>query len=77
MCAVIKSMNVNSAPGPDGIGPSFYKAAWGSVRGDVMSFLQAFHSGQVELERINRAHIVLIPKCVPATTSALYRPVSL
>lgn len=76
-CAAIKSMNASSAPGPDGIGPSFYKAAWEAVRGDVMSFLQAFHAGRVDLQRINRAHIVLIPKCVPTIAPASFRPVSL
>jgi hypothetical protein len=46
-------MNSASAPGPDGLGPSFYAATWDTVKGDVMRFLQAFHSGSVDLERIN------------------------
>jgi hypothetical protein len=36
-------MAADSAPGPDGVGPGFYAAAWGSVKDDVMSFLNAFH----------------------------------
>lgn len=73
----VKSMNSNSAPAPDGIGPSFYKAAWRTVWGDIMAFLDAFHSGQADTQRVNRAHIVLIPKCPGATTPSAFRPVSL
>lgn len=50
----IKGMNRCSAPGPDGFGPSFYKAAWATIGADVMDFLQGFHAEQVELERVNR-----------------------
>ena len=46
----VSSMNANSAPGPDGIGPGFYKAAWRSVGQDVMHFLNAFHTGTSQLD---------------------------
>lgn len=69
-------MNPSSAPGPDGVGPGFYKAAWSDVRADVMAFLQAVHARTADLQRINRAHIVLIPKCPGAAPSA-FRLVSL
>lgn len=59
----VRAMKADSAPGPDGIGPGFYRAAWGAVGADVMTFLHDFHAGNVDLQRINRAHIVLIPKC--------------
>jgi hypothetical protein len=42
-----------------------------------MLFLQAFHHGDVDLQRINRAVIVLIPKTEAATLPAAFRPVSL
>lgn len=75
--AAVKSMSSSSAPGPDGIGPSFYKAVCSTVGADIMSFLHAFHAGQVDTQRINWAHIVLIPKCIDATTPSSFRPVSL
>lgn len=75
--AAVKSMSSSSAPGPDDLGPSFYKATWSAVRADIMSFLHAFHAGQVDIQRISRAHIVLIPKCAEATTPSSFRPVSL
>ena len=70
-------MNANSAPGPDGLGPGFYRAAWHTVKGDVMRFLEAFHSGSTQLESINRAHIVLLSKKTGATAPSDFRPISL
>jgi len=51
----IDSMNKNSAPGADGFGPAFFSAAWSSVKDSVMNFLDAFHSGNAQLECINRS----------------------
>ena len=68
-------MNPNSAPGPDGLGPGFYKVAWLTVKSDIMTFLEAFHDGTTQLESINRAHIVLLPKkegAMALETSAQY-----
>ena len=73
----VNSMNANSAHGPDGLGPGFYKAAWPTVKGDVMDFLSNFHTGSIHLECINRAHIVLIPKHEGATSPNNFRPISL
>lgn len=42
-----------------------------------MTFLEAFHDERVDLERINRALIVLIPMTPAACTPSAYRPVSL
>jgi len=73
----VRGMNSNSAPGPDGFGPSFYKAAWPTVQDRVMAFLEAFHNQTVDLERINRSYIVLIPKTPAAVTVTAFRPICL
>jgi hypothetical protein len=73
----VRSMNAASAPGPDGLGPNFYAATWDTTKGEVMNFLQDFHSESANLECINRALIVLIPKTTPALTPNAFRPVSL
>lgn len=75
--AAIKSMNRCSAPGPDGFGPSFYKAAWETVEADVLGFLRDFHAEQVDLERINRSHMVLLPKKPGAAEVHAFRPICL
>jgi mannosylglycoprotein endo-beta-mannosidase len=75
--AAVKSMNRCSAPGPDGFGPSFYKTTWPTVRTDVMNLLHAFHSETVQLERLNRSYMVLIPKKPNATEVHAFRPICL
>lgn len=75
--AAVKAMNSNSAPGPDGFGPSFYRHAWHFVKPTVMKFLDSFHGGVADLERINRAYIVLLPKTAGAVAPGSFRPISL
>jgi hypothetical protein len=73
----VHAMCADNAPGPDGVSPGFCAAAWGLTRAAVMEFLNAFHEGNVDLQRINRALIVLIPKTPAAITPSVFRPVSL
>lgn len=70
-------MNRASAPGPDGFGPGFYQATWPDISAKVMRFLHCFQSGNVDMERTNRAHIVLLPKNDNAATADAYRPICL
>jgi hypothetical protein len=73
----IDGMDRASAPGPDGLGPSFYQAAWTSVAPDVVRLFDDFHAGSVDLGSINRAFIVLLPKKDGILPPGSYRPVSL
>ncbi|KAJ1275668.1 hypothetical protein BS78_05G153400 [Paspalum vaginatum] len=75
--AAIRGMDKNSAPGPDGFGPSFYNAAWQTIKEEVMALLCAFHSGHLELERINRSYLVLLPKKPAALEMTDFRPICL
>jgi hypothetical protein len=60
--ATISGMDRLSAPGPNGLGPSFYHAAWDTVAPDLFNLFVGFHAKQVDLSGINRAHVVLLPK---------------
>jgi hypothetical protein len=40
-----------STPGPDGFGPSFFRAAWALVEPDIMSYLNSFY--KAHMDRIN------------------------
>jgi hypothetical protein len=73
----IAEMNRNSAPGPDGFGPSFYKAAWSSIKPQVLDLLLQFQAGEVDLDRINRSYMVLIPKKAGAVAVDAFRPICL
>ncbi|CAO2152766.1 unnamed protein product [Urochloa humidicola] len=70
-------MNDASAPGPDGFGPNFYRAAWPTVKDRVMGFLHAFHQGTADLERANCSYMVLFPKKPDMSTVDAYRPICL
>lgn len=69
--AAVRAMNRTSAPGPDGFGSSFFQAAWSRVSPQLMSLLSEFHSGTTQLERLNRAFVVMVPKHSPAITATL------
>lgn len=73
----IKAMNRNNAPGPDGFGAGFYQAAWQTVSPSVMAFLEAFYHGDVQLQRVNRSYMVLLPKTSGATAVTAFRPICL
>lgn len=68
------SMDTNSAPRSDGFGPTFFRAAWAITKGQIMDFLHAFHRGEAQLERINRSHMVLLPKKPGAVDVDAFRP---
>jgi hypothetical protein len=58
--AAVWGMDCASAPGPDGLGPSFYRAAWAQVAPDLARLFDAFHAGEADLGYINRAHVALL-----------------
>lgn len=66
-----------SAPGPDGLGPSFYQVAWPAVASDLQRLFDDVHSGSARLDGINRALIALLPKKEGMPTPGDFHPVSL
>jgi hypothetical protein len=70
-------MNKTSSPGPDGFGPSFFHSFWDTVSPDVYAVFQSFFDGSIDLTRINRAFLVLLPKTEAANNPSLFRPISL
>ena len=70
-------MRIDSAPGPDGFGPRFFRAQWDLVKDDLLCLLNDFHSGTIDLRWFNMAFIVLLPKKKFATHPKDYRPISL
>jgi hypothetical protein len=70
-------MDRSSAPGPDGLGPGFYRAAWDTIRPGLERLFEAFASRSADLQRLNRAHVILLPKTAGSLTPGSFRPVSL
>jgi hypothetical protein len=75
--AALEGMDRASTPGPDGLGPSFYRAAWGTVAPDLVRLFNGFPTDTIDLGSINRAHIILLPKKDVVLAPGAYRPVSL
>ncbi|XP_040257991.1 uncharacterized protein [Aegilops tauschii subsp. strangulata] len=75
--AAVFALDRSSAPGPDGLGPAFYQAAWPAVSGDLQRFFDDVHGGTVCLDGVNRALIALLPKKEGVPTPGDFRTVSL
>ena len=75
--AAVHALDRTSAPGPDGLGPAFYQAAWGVVAPDLLRLFDEFHNGVTALDGINWAYIALLPKGSSVPSPASFRPVSL
>ncbi|KAK1608688.1 hypothetical protein QYE76_032361 [Lolium multiflorum] len=71
------SMNKLSSPGPAGFGSAFFSTFWATVAPDVWELFSSFYDGDIDLERINRAFLVLLPKVDVATHPSQFRPISL
>lgn len=75
--AAIRGMSRNSAPGPDGFRPSFYQAGWTTVEPCVMAFVHEFYAGVAQLDGLNRAYMVLLPKKADSRTADSFRTICL
>lgn len=56
------SMDMNSSPGPDGFGPSFYKAFWPQLKHHIASLFTDFHAGALDLDGLNRTTLSCFPR---------------
>ena len=75
--AVVRGLNSEGAPGPEGIPVFFYKDYWDTVRPEVMAALEDFRTGRCHMDRLNRTYIVLLPKVQGAEQIGDFRPISL
>lgn len=75
---VIKEIPADRAPGPDGFIGVFYHKAWPIIKHDIMAaLLKLFVGDDRGFGKLNKAHMVLIPKKTDATEVGDYRPISL
>ncbi|WVZ83395.1 hypothetical protein U9M48_030553 [Paspalum notatum var. saurae] len=76
--AAINNMPNDRAPGPDGFIGAFYKAAWNTVKPDIMATLDAFHWGNdCGFGRLNNGLIILLPKKSDACTLSNFKPIAM
>jgi mannosylglycoprotein endo-beta-mannosidase len=55
-------IETNKAAGPDGIQIEFYQKCWDTIKRDIVEMFEDFHSGKMDISRINCGIITLLPK---------------
>jgi hypothetical protein len=74
---VIKGMDRDKAPGPDGFSMAFFQDCWGVIKGDFMAVFYEFYDRGEFVKSINSTFITLIPKVHGAKEIKDFRPISL
>jgi hypothetical protein len=65
------------ALGPDDFSFLFYQKFWEVIKRDFMTLIRRFKNGEINIDMINYAMIILIPKEEEARTLKKYKPISL
>jgi len=59
---VVREMNGDKAPGPDGFSMAFFQQCWGVFKKDIMAVFSEFHNSRQFERSLNTTFISLIPK---------------
>ncbi|KAJ3700519.1 hypothetical protein LUZ61_004224 [Rhynchospora tenuis] len=74
--AVMKLAN-NKACGPDGYPNEFFKEHWMLVKQELLSIFEHLFNQSLDLQDLNLAHIVVLPKVEGAQLMSEFRPISI
>lgn len=74
---VVRGLNGDKAPGPDGFSLAFFQFCWYMVKRDVLLMLDEFVKEGIFVKNLNVSFIVLISKIPGATELKDFRPISL
>jgi hypothetical protein len=74
---VVKAMNSDKAPGPDGYSMAFFQACWDVLKEDIMKVFHDFHARGKFERSLNATFIALILKIPGAVDFKDFRPISL
>lgn len=73
----LSQMNVDKAPGPDGLNAGFFKYYWPTIKSGVIKFVQHFFQTGYLNPEMNHTYICLVPKIESPTQVKDFRPISL
>jgi hypothetical protein len=59
---VVKGMNKDKAPGPDGFSMAFFQDCWDVIKTDIMGVFSDFRAHSKFVKSLNASFIALIPK---------------
>jgi hypothetical protein len=74
---VVKGLNRDKAPDPDGFTLAFFQDCWVVIKTDLMGVFQDFHTHSKFVKSINVTFLALIPKKFGAVDLKDFRPISL
>jgi hypothetical protein len=74
---VVKGMNRDKAPSPDGFTLAFFQDCWDVIKSDLMGVFQDFYTHSKFVKSINATFLALIPKKSRAADLKDFRPISL
>lgn len=70
-------MDMHSSLGSDDFGLPFYKVFWSQIKPQLLELCSSFWAGDINLNGLNRAHMVLLPKNDDVRSPYGFRPISL
>ena len=73
----LKQMEANTAPGPNGLPPIFYKQFWAKIGDEVSTVVLAVLNSGIIPPNLNHTFITLIPKIQSPRRVTDFRPISL
>lgn len=74
--SMLFKLNSNKSPGPDGLTPGFFKAAWPVVGPDVLAGIRSFFRFGHMPPALNSTILSLVPKHSGASAVGDFRPIS-
>ena len=74
---VVRDMEGDKAPGPDGFSMAFFHQCWRVVERDVLAVFEEFFQHCKFEKSLNATFIALIPKKIDASNICDFRPISL
>ena len=75
--SVVRDMEGDKAPGPDGFSMAFFHHCWRVVERNVLAVFEEFHQHCKFEKSLNATFIALIPKKNDAFNIRDFRPISL
>jgi hypothetical protein len=70
---VVREMNEDKAPGPDGFSMAFFQKCWGVLKKDIMAVFSKFHNSCQFERSLNATFVSLIPKKADAVEVSPYQ----
>ena len=77
MTGVVRNMNGDKSPSPDGFPMSFFHACWQVIKSDLMAVFDEFYASGSFERSLNATFLTLIPKKANAVEVRDFRPISL